>query len=349
MQSFVHTRHDARVEVPVEDIRRCLREDGVTVVQLYDEDDPLMEEYEQGMDECAATLRADGGTPHGGRAMGGITKRYGGACHPKVALIRVDAKARGVHAAIYGVESRDVCTGWDAIGVLGEDAVRKSPSRVPPDDPARAYFQLTGGSLQPHVDVGQNSYGARMETRMREAHPIFSSCVQSFLVCRSVPRGGATLVVSPGPWYETGPDSAHFDMNNGRDFCIATEQGYAHLHGTWRAVDDVPRGCLVLWLSRVPHGNKLADIGVDPRRRVVYISWQSRALVDSEEERRALKRKKMEAILSGGTTDHWATHVPAVHRGSHYSNGKQITNVLFSHDRPPEYDDELLARIEEAL
>ena len=349
MQPFPFTLHDARTHVPVDEIRLSLRSDAVAVVQLYDSDDPLLDQYESGMDECASMLRGDDGTPNGGRGMGGITKGYGAACHPGVARTRLDPKARAVFAAVYGAEPREMCTGWDAVGILGTDAVRKHPARTPPEDPMKAFFDLTGGSLQPHVDVGKNSYGSAMEERMREVHPIFHSCVQSFFVCRSVPQGGATLVVSPGPWYDTTADPLHFHGENGRDFCIATEEGYAHFHGTWRAVDGVPRGCLVLWLSRAPHGNKLADVGVDPQRRVVYISWQMRALVPTQEERDALAERKMGAILSGGTTDHWATHVPKVHRGSHYSNGKRLTTVIFSRDSPPEYDDELMQRIREAL
>lgn len=348
MQSLAPTIHDGRDAPPTEALRRDLRAHGVAVVRLYDADDSQMEEYERGMDECAAMLRADGGTPHGGRGMGGITKPYGGACHPGVARVRLDPKARAVHAGIYGVASTDVCTGWDAVSILGTDAVRRAPSV--PEDPAKAYFQLTGGSLQPHVDVGRDSYGSRMEARMLELHPDFSACVQSIFVCRSVPRGGATLVVSPGPWYETREvDATLFATETGRDFCVATERGYAHLHGTWRAVDDVPRGCLILWLSRTPHGNKLSDVGVDPRRRAVYVSWQARALVATEAERRDLRRRKWDAILSGGTTDHWSSHVPRVYRGSHYSNGKGVTAVLYSREHPPMYDDELMERIDEAL
>lgn len=349
MESFPFTILDGRTSPPTDDVRECLRRDAVSVVRLYDENDPILDEYENGIDECASMLRADNGTPNGARGMGGITKGYGGACHPGVARIRLDPKARGVHAGIYGAQAHEVCTGWDAVGILGTDAVRKRPARAPPEDPSKAFFDLTGGSLQPHVDVGKGSYGSNMEQRMREVHPVFHSCVQSFLVCRSVPQGGATLVVSPGPWYDNTADTAHFHFENGRDFCTATEEGYAHFHGTWRAIDNVPRGCLVLWLSRAPHGNKLADVGVDPQRRVVYISWQMRTLIPTQEERDALTEKKMSAILSGGTTDHWATHVPKVHRGSHMSNGKKTTSVIFSRDAPPEYDEELIERIREAL
>lgn len=57
----------------------------------------------------------------------------------------------------------------------------------------------------------------------------------------------------------------------------------------------------------------------------------------------------MSAILSGGTTDHWATHVPKIHRGSHYSNGKGLTKVLFDAEHPPTYEADLMGAIESAL
>ena len=110
------------------------------------------------------------------------------------------------------------------------------------------------------------------------------------------------------------------------------------------------------WCLRAAASSSLArrltatnsPFGVDPRRRAVYIAWQARALVP-EGEREHLKRKKMEAVYSGGSTDHWATHVPAIHRGSHYSNGKKRTKVLYSADAPPAYDAVLAQRIEDAF
>ena len=84
-------------------------------------------------------------------------------------------------------------------------------------------------------------------------------------------------------------------------------------------------------------------------RRAVYIAWQARALVPDAADRARLKRKKLDAVYSGGSTDHWATHVPKVHRGSHYSNGKRVTRVLYSAAAPPAYDAELARRIEEAF
>lgn len=348
MQSFNVVFRDVETDASV--LRSDLTEHGVTVVRLYDENDPIVEAYERGMDEVAAAARPDGGTPNGGRGMGGITKGYGVGCDDAVARVRMDARARAVHAKIYGVDAQEIMSGWDAAAILGTDAVRPPHPRQMPQDPKKQYFALTGGSLQPHVDVGIDSYGSHMEERMRALHPQFPVCIQSQFVCRSVPPGGATLVVSPGAYCDAPSTNAlHFDTSKKTDFCVCTPEGYAALHGTWRAVDNIPRGCLIVWTSRVPHGNKLADLGVDPQRRVVYIAWQARALVPNEGARRALKRKKMSAIMSGGTTDHWATHVPKVHRGSHYSNGKGKTKVLYSVENPPVYDAALLATIEDAM
>ena len=92
-------------------------------------------------------------------------------------------------------------------------------------------------------------------------------------------------------------------------------QDASHFDGRWEAV-ECPRGCLILWLSRTPHGNKLADRNVDPQRRVVYIS--DRRLV-SDERRPVLKQLKLDAVYRGGSTDHWSIQIPKVHAGSHYS------------------------------
>ena len=343
MEPLEYTLHDATDVVPTDAIRHDLRTRGVAVVRLYSEADAAF--LEEGMDELAMDLCGDGGSACGGLGMGGITKPYGAACHPAAARARLDPCARRVHSAIYGVD--DVICGWDAVAILGTDAVRPRPPRTIPEDPEKAYHALTGGRLKPHVDIGLGTLGTRLESEMARVHPDFAACVQSQLVCRSVPRGGATLVVAPGEYYDAPTDPTLFDTSRGRDFCVATRAGYAHFAGRWRAV-EAPRGCLILWLSHTPHGNKLADVGVDPRRRVVYIAWQARALVP-EGERETLKRKKMEAVYSGGSTDHWATHVPAIHRGSHYSNGKKRTKVLYSADSPPVYDAELAQRIEDAF
>ena len=185
-------------------------------------------------------------------------------------------------------------------------------------------------------------------------HPIFDACVQSQFVCRSVPRGGATLVVSPGDHYTRPVDATLFKTDTGRDFCVCTAAGYAALRPT------CARGRGSAWLpysvalAHAPrHGNKLADVGVDPNRRVVYIAWQSRDLIKKYEGGmeavRALTQK------DGGHLQRWH-HRPLVHarsqkpyRGSHYSNGKGLTKVMYTADRPPVYDDALAATVESSM
>lgn len=347
MQPYDYTLRDFTVgdNVPVEAIRSDLKTVGLSVVRIYDDD--RCGRFEQDMNELALMLRADGGTAHGGRGMGGITKRYGAACHPGAANIRLDPRARAVHAAIYGAKPEDVMSGWDAVAIVGTDKPRPRKAHRHDDDPRQAYYALTGGTLQPHVDVGLGTHGAQMEAKMATLHPEFAACVQSQLVCHTVPKGGSTFVFAPGQYYDSAPDPALFETSKGRDFCVCTDAGYKHFHGKWRCV-EAPIGCLILWLSRTPHGNKLADPGVDPGRRCVYISWQVRTLVD-DATRATLKRKKLDAVYTGGSTDHWATSVPKVHRGSHYSNGKGLTNVIYDHEQPPRYDEELTRRIDDAF
>ena len=180
---------------------------------------------------------------------------------------------------------------------------------------------------------------------MEALHPGFPRCVQGQYVVTSVPEGGATLVVSPRG--DVAPNAEEFHVEKRGDFCKATPHGYEVLRDTWRAV-EAPRGCVILWLSRLPHANKKADYGVDPRRFVIYVCWQSRALVD-ESERATLKRKKMDAINSGGTTDHWPTNGKRNPGGNHYSNKDKKTKVVYSRETPPEFSQELLAKIEASL
>ena len=344
------TRGDAMDDSTVEHIRNELKSTGVCVVRLYD--DAAAAIFEKEMNELMGSLRSDGGTAHGGRGMGGITKIYGAASHPAAARVRTDPRARTVHAQLYGVRPEHVMSGWDAVACVGTDAARpRAPTRQALEhlDAKKAYHALTGGTLEPHVDIGVGTFGAAMEQKMSEVHGVFDACIQSQFVCKSVPRGGATLVVAPGAYYNArAPDTRLFNVQNGRDFCPCTPEGYAFFRGKWRAI-EAPRGCLILWLSRVPHGNKLADYGVDPERRAVFVAWQARDLV-SDKERVSLKRKKLnEVVYTGGSTDHWATHIPKVHRGSHYSNGKQITKVLYTRETPPVYDEALAQRVDDAF
>ena len=326
----------------VELIRNELTSKGFCVVRLYSEFSEKSTELETGLDCLAEKLRI-GGTPHCARGMGGIVKIYGAACDPAAAEARMDDKARELHAGIIGLEAKDVSSGWDAVGILREDAVCPNKRKVP-TDPRGLFFYGTGGTLDGHVDIdpGCESRGYKTEQAMCKLHPIFPFCIQSQLVCRTVPKGGATLIVVPGAYTTEMPSTTLFKA--GKDFAVLNDVGYAEFKDKWVAVDQVQKGCIILWLSRTPHGNKLANHGIDPQRRVVYISWQDRRLVP-EEEKVALKKRKLEAVYSGASTDHWSTQVPKMHRGSHYSNRYGETKVLYNTGNPPVYSEALAKKI----
>ena len=334
--------------LPVEEIREDLKTYGVCVIKLYEENDPIMIEYAKGMSELALELRPDGGTPNGANGMGGPTKGYGAACHPAAAASRLDDRAREVHAGIYGLQPHQVMSGWDAVAILGNDAGRKSMPKSQFADSKTNFEKQSNSTLQPHVDVGIDTYGSKTQERMMQLHPIFGNCIQSQLVCKSIPRGGASLVIAPGQYYNKLVDPNLFEAGKGRDFCVATSAGYDGYRDQWRVVDCVKRGCQLCWLSGTPHTTKRADPGVDPSRLGVYISWQSRELVP-EDKRANLKKRKLDAVMSGGSTDHWSTQAPRIHRGSHYSNGKKLTKVIYSKDNPPTYSDELWTKIHSAF
>ena len=345
MQRLHTPIHDAS---SIDAIREELGLQGVSIVRVVD--DARAAIIEQNTSHVPMLLREDGGTAHGSRGMGGIAKGYGAACDPSIAEVRVMDEIRSLFAGLYDLAPSDVMSGWDAIAITGNDAGRDRPptaAAVNHVDAQKAYKALTNSTLQPHVDVGVGTHGSKMENKMKDLHPILPVCVQGQYVITSVPRGGATLVVSPGEYMDALPNPEWFTVDNGRGFCPCTPAGYSALRATWRAV-EAPRGCVILWLSRLPHGNKLSDAGVDPHRFVVYVSWQARALV-TDEERRVLKRKKMDAVTTGATTDHWSTNASRVYRGSHYSNGAKKTKVVYSADHPPAYDDALRAKIEDAF
>ena len=338
--------HDATT--PIDVVREDLVRRGVSIVRVVDDARAAL--IEDRTSHVPSLLRTDGGTPHGSRCIGGIAKRYGAACDPAIAEVRVMDEIRELFASLYGLGADEVMTGWDAVAITGNDAGRVRPPTQRALEHAKAqkaYKALTNTDLPPHIDIGVRTIGARVEERMKDLHPILPCCVQGQYVVTSVPSGGATLVVSPGEYVDAPPNSEWFDVEK-RDFCPCTSAGYEALRGTWRAV-EAPRGCVILWLSRLPHGNKLADFGVDPRRFVIFVSWQARALVSDEAERRALKRKKMDAVETGATTDHWSTHAVKVYRGSHYSNGAGTTRVVYSADHPPVLSDALRAKIEAAF
>ena len=42
------------------------------------------------------------------------------------------------------------------------------------------------------------------------------------------------------------------------------------------------------------------------------------------------EKRKWDDVTTGGSTDHWPTHVPNIYRGSRYSDDKGISNVILS-------------------
>jgi hypothetical protein len=355
MESYTAPVLDVESPTLGEDMRKQLEANGIALVRVYGANHATLRVYQRNMDTIMSRVRCDGdgnvGTAHGSKGMGGITKRYGGACTQEAWAIRLDPRVKDCFSVLY--EGKALSIGCDAYTALGDDAKRGSAGgRKACVTAEERYFQLTGGSLQPHVDIHPTnlaSPGNKVLERLRAISPGFPVSIQGQLVLRPIPKGGATFVAAPGAHQNSDP--AHFDSNAKRDFATCTSAGYAHFEGKWRAVDDLDAGVLILWDSRLPHGNKLADAGVDPQRRGMFICWQPAALVD-DTERPALKKRKWDAIINGGTTDHWAGYVPGGnkgHRGSHYSNGKQLSKVVHNDNNPVELDPDIAERVYAAL
>jgi hypothetical protein len=338
-------------------LRDELCKNGAAIVQVYDpqdaEDASIVAEYAVGIDNVAARVRDAGKTPHGAKGIG-IVKNYGFGCQEEVWSARTDGRVRRVFALLAGAEPAEMAVGCDAVAYLGPDAARANMSANKAQlSPRNAFFDKTGGKLDLHIDIcpSGSSPGNEAERKMAELHPQMPYCVQGQLTLRAVERGGPALVVVPGAHKALKP--AHF--NAGRDFATCTDDGYARYAGQHRAVDGLRPGALVLWLSRLPHANKLADAGCNPRRSAVFLSWQHRAIGGDSTQQQEMKKRKLDCILGGGTTDHWAHVVPKKGRGSrgdHYSNGKKgearnphPSRVL----PPPAYTEAMLERIKEAL
>ena len=179
-------------------------------------------------------------------------------------------------------EEEFVC-GSDAVAYTKPDTHwQRPPSRRSSNslkgDTEKALYALTGGKLQGHTDLGLDTPGTKNGAKMKDIHPAFPWLVQAQLLCHSIPKGGSTFVFVPSAWLEPHQES-HFHNSGGRDLCVCTKAGYDFFHGKWRCVDDVLRGCLILWLSNTPHANKLANFGVsDPLRMVAYTCWRLCAL-----------------------------------------------------------------------
>ena len=348
MQTYQPTRVFEADNIP--EIKEELNSRGIALVRIYQPGDPTLHRYEDNMDSVMKQVRPDGGTAHGAKAMGGITKRYAGACRPEMWEIRLDPKVRKVYSELYNIDAGDLIIGCDSYAALADDASRNP--RTKEKNAEDRYFNLTGGSLKPHIDV----HPTKMTTPGNQAFEKLKATtdfpvpLQGQLVIRSVPKGGATFVVAPGQ--HTKIDAAHFDNNAKGDFATCTPAGYEYFERMWCAVDDLDAGILILWDSRLPHGNKLADHGVDCKRRGLFICWQPAALCEDVQERSSLKKRKWEAVKAGGTTDHGATYVPRGgkgHRGGHFSNGDKKSKVLHSQANPVEFSPEMAQEIYDAL
>ena len=85
---------------------------------------------------------------------------------------------------------------WDAAAITGVDAGRSRPPShqvLNGTDYRKAFHELTGGSLKPHIDIGWGTAGDLVQQRMQGESGIdFPFCVQSQFICHSVPVGGAT-------------------------------------------------------------------------------------------------------------------------------------------------------------
>ncbi|MBD53197.1 MAG: hypothetical protein CL450_07915 [Acidimicrobiaceae bacterium] len=335
----------------IAEIKDELKSQGIALVRIYEPGDPILVSYQHNMDSVMKQVRPDGGTAHGSKGMGGITKRYGGACTPEIWQIRLDSEVKKVYSDVYNLTGDDLFVGCDSYAALADDALR-NPRKKEKNAEDR-YFNLTGGSLKPHIDVhptNMTTPGNKALAKLKTITPDFPVSLQGQLVLRPVPKGGATFVVAPGQ--HTKIDAAHFNDDAKGDFATCTPAGYEHFEPLWRAVDNLDAGILILWDSRLPHGNKLADHGVDPQRRGLFICWQPAALFEDVEDRSSLKKRKWRAITGGGTTDHWAAYVPGGdrgHRGGHYSNKHKRSKVIHSDENPVEFGPEMAQKIYDAL
>lgn len=345
----------ARRESEISFVRHSLTQYGCAVLRLVDDEDTLSA-HASDFASLRSDLSVQNHTPSGARGMGGITKYFGAGVDPRVMKVRLQPAIRHVFSLLHNMPACDLAVSMDAIALLGVDAVRASRKRKGAALSAHdAYLDATGGTLEAHVDIspGGDSAGARIETELGKLGGIGLS-VQGQYIVEPVPKGGATFVYAEGD--HTGPyDPQHFVVSSRDDFTPLSSSGYERYARCWRAVEQVSAGCLILWLSRTPHGNKLADASAPiTTRGGVYVCWMPRALSGSEVEQRTLKKRKLEAALDGRTGDHWPTLLKKKYGGAHYSNRNDRTSVLYGRSKglnhgEPAWTPELREEIEEAL
>lgn len=326
------------------DLVNALETNGVVVVVgIYKPDSPKLQFYQQKINEIIDLVRPDGLTPNGSMRMGGILKRYGAASAEQSFYARLAPPVKAIFQIVYGP---NLMVGCDGLVALRSDAGRTFTNDKKSTPEKNKYFNWTGSSLQAHIDVHpscDSSPGNKALKRLQEVNPRFPAAIQSQFVLRDIPAGGATFVAAPG--YHRHSDPKFFNCEGQKDFCVCNDAGYREFDGKWVAFDNIPAGSLILWDSRLPHGNKQADPGVNCERLGIFISWQPRSL--AQEDHQMLKKRKLNAIQNGGSTDHWAHYVPVGgrgHGGSHYSNGKQSSKVIHSRENPVKFEDPILEK-----
>lgn len=332
------------------DMRKCLEKYGVVLVQLYHPDDPVVRQYLENLNAVMLKVKPGGGTANGARGMGGITKVYGGPCTEEVWVIRLDPKTKLCYAHLY--TGMELIVGCDAYVGLEDDGIRNFNKKKDRNTAENGFFKLTGGSLHGHIDVHPTkttTVGNEALKTLKGISSDFPHSIQGQLVLKNVPKGGAAFICAPGEHVAT--DVSHFNTGAKGDFSTCTPAGYNYLDGKWRAVDGIKAGTLIMWNSRLPHGNKLADDGVERERRGLFICWQPAALIP-EDMKENVKKRKFKAIINGGSTNHWAGDVPGGdkgHSGSHYSNGKQLSKVINDKKNPIKFDPEMKKKIMDAI
>ena len=73
-----------------------------------------------------------------------------------------------VFSVLHGVDQRDLMCSWDAAAITGVDAGRSRPPShqvLNGTDYRKAFHELTGGCLKPHIDIGGGHRGGLGATK----------------------------------------------------------------------------------------------------------------------------------------------------------------------------------------
>ena len=337
--------HILPAEVDHDTLTARLHGYGYALVKVADADE--MHPLQEAFDDLAKALRPDlPGAAHCARGIGGITKHFGAAstrASMEARLGDVGLRAKEVFSTLFGTDR--LVVSMDAPTLLPETDVHacgKARAPAPVDSAQTEYRKRVGSKLPLHVDISQA--GEAMESSMQKlvAHGQlkFGYAVQGQLVVHGVPKNGSTIVLVPGKYTRASyvnEVGCKFESST-RDFRVCKQRAYDEFVVSAVALEP-PAGTLLLWLSRTPHGNKIADNGVTEKRAGQFVCWMPACLED-EATRAATKLHKYDAVCAGRSTDHWPVQSPLEKRklsltgGNHYSNGQKKTKVLVSKESP---------------